>query len=71
VREEVDVEDVFAVLGFFVGKQIKQQRANASPMERLRDKLIARDETAAAAAVCEKHYSYSVWRNREIAFQPH
>jgi hypothetical protein len=71
MRKEIDVKDVFAVFGFFFGKKVEKERAQACLVKGARDELIAWAKPTAAAAVCEQNNAGGVLWDRKVAFQSH
>ncbi|MBZ5602643.1 MAG: hypothetical protein LAO79_10090 [Acidobacteriia bacterium] len=70
MREEVDVENVLTVRCLIFREKIEEQRTNPGFPQRLGDKLIARTQAAAAAAVGEEDNSDRVRWNNQLAFEP-
>ena len=71
MREEIDIENVLAVGGLFVGQEIEQQGADTGLLKRLRDILIARAQAATAAAMGEQHDPRGALGNNQFALQAH
>ena len=55
LREQVDVEDLGAVVGLLVGQQIEQQRRKSLLIQRCRDLAVPGTEPAGPASVGEDH----------------
>src|SRR6266852_3430960 len=68
-REEVYVKHFFLHAGLLVVQEVEQQRCQSGPLQDACDGLIARAESAAAAAVRKYHHSQGALRHSQDAAQ--
>ena len=69
-REQLDVENIATVARLFDGQEVEEQCGKAILPQSLRNKVVARAEPAAAAAMREQHDPLGIEWQTQKAFEP-
>jgi hypothetical protein len=68
-RQQLDIEDVGAVAGFFLGEEVKQQRRQSRIAQGIGDAVVARTQATAATPVNEHDNAPRLFRSSQQALE--